>query len=55
MMKQKPVVLRQRRQEEGLSHEIMGNSVKKREEFSQSKESSIKSRPRSNQGGHLVK
>jgi hypothetical protein len=38
MMKQKPVVLRQRRQEEGLSHEIMGNSVKKREEFSQSKE-----------------
>ena len=40
MMKQKPVVLRQRRQEEGVSHEIMGNSVtnQKREEFSQSKE-----------------
>ena len=35
MMKQKPVVLRQRRQEEGLSHEIMGNSVinQKRKEF----------------------
>jgi hypothetical protein len=31
MMKQKPVVLRQRRQEEGLSHEIMGNSVTNQE------------------------
>jgi hypothetical protein len=54
MMKQKPVVLRQRRQEEGLSHEIMGNSVKEKNSVSQ-KKSSIKSRPRSNQGGHLVK
>jgi hypothetical protein len=35
----------------------MGNSVtnQEKEEFSQSKESSIKPRPRSNPGRHLVK